>query len=91
VFNLTGTVPHTQPRPRCPAEEAIEAIVRPPQALRALSTTSTRGRGDRDDIRHDLLHELTGAEAAVVNNNAAAVFLLLNTLARRGDRSARRT
>ena len=84
VLNATGVIIHTNLGRSPLAATALDQVLEVGAHYNTLEYDLVRGqRGSRQDHLEGLLKELTGAEAAlVVNNNAAAVMLALNTLAK---------
>ncbi|ABI69848.1 L-seryl-tRNA(Sec) selenium transferase [Syntrophomonas wolfei] len=84
VINGTGVVLHTNLGRAPLGKGAIDYMVRMARSYNNLEFNLEKGeRGERYGHVEEVLTRLTGAEAAlVVNNNAAAVLLGLNTLAR---------
>jgi len=83
AVNASGVILHTGLGRAVLPKAARDAIAEVIEGYCTLATDAETGRrGHRDVHLDDLLCELTGAEAAtVVNNNAAATMLILNTLA----------
>jgi len=84
AINATGVIIHTGLGRAVLCEEAVEALLAVASGHSTLEIDLVSGkRGSRQQHVSKLLAELTGAEAAlVVNNNAGAVFLAVNSLAR---------
>jgi len=87
VVNATGVVVHTNLGRSLLAREALQAVFDSSRSYTNLELDlAQRRRGSRYSHVVGLLKELTGTEeAVVVNNNAAAVLLALNTLALRRE------
>src|SRR5256885_598444 len=86
VINATGVVLHTN-LGRAPLSDEARQAIDQAAGYCTLEYDATMGsRGRRGARAEDLLLELTGAQAAlIVNNCAAAAFLVLNTFARDGE------
>ena len=83
VFNLTGVLIHTNLGRATLDPDLVQRSVLASTHPTTLEYDLKRGkRGDREAVIRERLCHLTGAESAVVvNNNAAAVWISLNTLA----------
>ena len=84
VINATGVILHTALGRAVLAQQAVRQIVDELSGYSLLQADLETGARSRRDARIEwLLEQLTGAEAAtVVNNNAAATAIVLNTFAR---------
>nr|WP_245203831.1 L-seryl-tRNA(Sec) selenium transferase [Ammoniphilus resinae] len=84
VINGTGVILHTNLGRAVLAQEAIEQMTEVAMGYSNLEYRLEEGkRGSRHDLVEALVRRLTGAEAAmVVNNNAAAVYLILREMAK---------
>ena len=83
IVNATGTITHTNLGRSLVSAAASENLTQAAANYVNLEyDLNTGGRGHRDRLTEPLLQRLTGCEAStIVNNNAAAVLLALNTLA----------
>ena len=84
VINATGIILHTNLGRAKLSDRAVEAIQNIAQDYNNLEYNLEKGaRGSRYDHVDKLICKITGAEAAMaVNNNAAAVMLILSTMAK---------
>ncbi|KRQ86005.1 L-seryl-tRNA(Sec) selenium transferase [Caloramator mitchellensis] len=84
VINATGTILHTNLGRAVLSKSAIEAVVEVASKFNNLEFDLNMGeRGSRYSHVEKIICKITGAEAAmVVNNNAAAVMLVLSTLSK---------
>jgi L-seryl-tRNA(Ser) seleniumtransferase len=84
VINATGTILHTNLGRARLSENAVKHVVETAKNYSNLEYKLQEGeRGSRHSHVETLIKEVTGAEAAmVVNNNAAAVYLIMNALAK---------
>ncbi|HEY7546556.1 MAG TPA: L-seryl-tRNA(Sec) selenium transferase, partial [Blastocatellia bacterium] len=87
VINATGVILHTNLGRAPLARSAVDAISEIARSYSNLEYDLDRGeRGKRESHCQELLARLLASEAATVaNNNAAAVLLVLNTLAEGGE------